>query len=240
METINLNEYLANNEYPGRGIAIAKSPDGKQMFIGYWIMGRSANSRNRIFAEQDGIVSTQPFDASKVRDPSLIIYPAIRKNNNHLIVTNGDQTDTIYDALTVGETFEDALAQRKFEPDGPNWTPRISGLISFADGSFSYKLSILKAANAEATACTRLFFCYEPIPGVGHLIHTYDQDGSPLPSFSGEPKAVEIPENIDLFTKNLWNSLDEDNKISLYVRYTDPISGQEASRMVNKHTGGTL
>lgn len=238
MQPKSVQELLQGNAYPGRGIIIGMTPDGKRAASAYFIMGRSANSRNRIFREQDGIVSTFPFDASKVEDPSLIIYPAVRSFHNQIIVTNGDQTDTIFEALADGKTFEAALAQRRFEPDGPNWTPRISGLLSFGEESFTYQLSILKAADGAATACNRFYYSFESIPGVGHLIHTYDRDGDPLPSFSGEPKGVLICDDIDVFTQEIWNSLDENNKISLYVRYTDLVTGRETSRMYNKNTGG--
>ena len=226
---------LAGNRYPGRGILIGKTPDGKKAAVAYFIMGRSANSRNRIFAEKDGAVFTEPYDASKVEDPSLIIYAAVRREGNHLIVTNGDQTDTIVEGLKAGKSFSEALESRCFEPDGPNFTPRISGMATFENGDFSYEMSILKSADAEGTACNRYTFRYAALAGLGHLIHTYVGDGNPIPTFQGEPKRAAICNNIDEMTERLWESLDEDNKISLYVRYTDLASGEFESRLCNKH-----
>ena len=226
---------LAGNRYPGRGILIGKTPDGKKAAVAYFIMGRSANSRNRIFAEKDGAVFTEPYDASKVEDPSLIIYAAVRRESNHLIVTNGDQTDTIVEGLKAGKSFSEALESRCFEPDGPNFTPRISGMATFENGDFSYEMSILKSADAEGTACNRYTFRYAALAGLGLLIHTYLGDGNPIPTFQGEPKRAAICNNIDEMTERLWESLDEDNKISLYVRYTDLASGEFESRLCNKH-----
>lgn len=226
---------IEDNSYVGRGIVIGKTADGKKACSAYFIMGRSNNSRNRIFTEKNGAVYTEPFDATKVEDPSLIIYAAIRKYENKLIVTNGDQTDTIYDGLKAGKSFETALESREFEPDAPNFTPRISGLLEFADGDFSYKMSILKSADAEGTACNRYAFAYSSINGLGHFIHTYVCDGDPIPTFQGEPERVAIPDDIDVFTASLWNALDADNKISLYVRYTDLKTGKEENRLVNKN-----
>ncbi len=196
-------------------------------------MGRSANSRNRVFTIRDGEVYTEPFDASKVEDPSLIIYAAIRQFENFLIVTNGDQTDTVYDGLKRGLAFSEALEDRQFEPDAPNLTPRISSVTDIATGN--YEMSILKSADAEGTACNRFTFAYEALPGVGHFIHTYVQDGSPLPTFQGEPERVAVPEDIDAFADEIWNALDADNKISLYVRYTDLSDGKYEERLINRN-----
>lgn len=227
-----LNE---NNSYVGRGIVIGKSADGKNAVSAYFIMGRSENSRNRVFTVKDGDVYTEPFDASKVEDPSLIIYAAVRSFENNLIVTNGDQTDTIYSFLKEGKTFEQALETREFEPDAPNLTPRISGMLSFAQGDFSYKMSILKSQDEKGTACARYTFSYKAIAGLGHFIHTYLHDGNPIPTFVGEPERTYIPSDIDEFTKELWNALDESNKISLYVSYRDLESGKTDSRLINKN-----
>jgi IMP cyclohydrolase len=199
-------------------------------------MGRSENSRNRVFAlEEDGTLFTRPFDPSKVQDPSLIIYAAARTFENCRIVTNGDQTDTVYNGLKQGRSFAGALTSRAFEPDAPNFTPRISGMITFGENDFSYEMSILKSADAEGSACNRFGYDYAPVAGVGHFIHTYEHDGNPLPTFQGEPERVEIPDSIDAFTDEIWNSLDEENKISLYVRYTDIASGETESRLINKN-----
>lgn len=226
---------IEGNSYVGRGIVLGKSADGKKAVSAYFIMGRSANSRNRVFTERDGAVFTEPFDASKVEDPSLIIYAAIREFENKLIVTNGDQTDTIYEGLKAGKGFACALKSREFEPDAPNLTPRISGMITFEDKDFSYKMSILKSADAEGTACNRYTFDYPALAGLGHFIHTYVCDGNPIPTFQGEPERVAIPDDIDAFTDSLWNALDADNKISLYVRYTDLESGKYERRLINKN-----
>ena len=226
---------LTGNTYPGRGIVIGESADGKKAVTAYFIMGRSANSRNRVFNEKNTIVYTEPFDPSKVEDPSLIIYPAIQWCGNNLIVTNGDQTDTIFKGLAVGMTFDQALAQRCFEPDAPNFTPRISGLLTFENGDFTYKMSILKSGDAEGTFCNRFGFHYMPKAGLGHFIHTYVCDGNPIPTFQGEPERVCIPDDIDDFTDEIWNALDENNKISLYVRYIDLATGKEENRMVNRN-----
>ena len=230
-----IGELIKDNSYVGRGIVIGKSANGKNAVSAYFIMGRSANSRNRIFTEKDGAVFTEPFDASKVEDPSLIIYAAIRKYENKLIVTNGDQTDTIYEGLKNGKGFGCALKSREFEPDKPNFTPRISGMITFNNGDFNYDMSILKSADAEGTACNRYTFSYSSLAGLGHFIHTYVCDGNPIPTFQGEPERVAIPDDIDEFTNALWNSLNEDNKISLYVRYTDLETGKETNRLINKN-----
>jgi len=228
-------ELIKGNSYVGRGIVIGKSADGKNAVSAYFIMGRSANSRNRIFTERDGAVFTEPFDASKVEDPSLIIYAAIREYENNLIVTNGDQTDTVYEGLKAGKGFDCALASREFEPFAPNLTPRIADMVTFADGGITYKMSILKSADAEGTACNRYGFHYPALAGLGHFIHTYVCDGNPIPTFQGEPERVAIPDDIDEFTEKLWNALDDDNKISLYVRYTDLATGEKTNRMINKN-----
>ena len=234
-EIKSMAERLEGNTYPGRGIVIGKSADGKSAVAAYFIMGRSANSRNRIFTEKHDAVYTEPFDASKVEDPSLIIYAAIRKLGSRLIVTNGDQTDTIYRGMAGNMTFSQSLEERCFEPDGPNWTPRISGLLTFENKDFSYQMSILKSADAEGTACNRYTFDYPALPGLGHFIHTYVCDGNPIPTFQGEPERVAIPDDIDEFTESLWNALNEDNKISLYVRYVDLATGEEENRLINKN-----
>ena len=228
-------ELIRDNPYVGRGIVVGKSADGRNAVAAYFIMGRSANSRNRVFVERDGAVYTEPFDASKVEDPSLIIYAAVRQFNNNLIVTNGDQTDTIYNALAAGGTFHKALATRGFEPDAPNWTPRISAMLTFTERDFTYSMSILKSVDAEGTACARYGFDYPSRPGLGHFIHTYVTDGSPIPTFQGEPERVSIPDDIDVFSDSLWGALNEANKISLYVRYTDLATGAVQNRLVNKY-----
>ena len=230
-----LAQRLEGNTYPGRGIVIGKTADGKKAATAYFIMGRSANSRNRVFTEKDGAIFTEPFDASNVEDPSLIIYAALRNYENKLIVTNGDQTDTIWEGLKAGKSFSQALTTREFEPDGPNFTPRISGMITFGEGDFTYEMSILKSADAEGTACNRYTFTYPALSGLGHFIHTYVCDGNPIPTFQGEPERVAIDNDIDAFTNDLWNALDDNNKISLYVRYTDLATGECDSRMINKN-----
>ncbi len=234
-KTSNIAELIKGNSYVGRGIVIGKTADGKKACAAYFIMGRSANSRNRIFTERDGAVFTEPFDAAKVEDPSLIIYAAVRKYENKLIVTNGDQTDTIYDFIKSGKGFSDALETREFEPDRPNFTPRISGMLTFADNDFTYLMSILKSADAEGTACSRYTFSYPAVAGVGHFLHTYVCDGNPVPTFQGEPERVTVGNDIDEFTRSLWESLDDDNKISLYVRFTDLVTGVEENRLINKN-----
>lgn len=232
MKPVDLNQELRGNAYPGRGIVIGKSQDGGCAVVAYFIMGRSVNSRNRIFAEEPDGIRTEAADPAKMEDPSLIIYHPVRQMGRGLIVTNGDQTDTIRDFLEKGLPFEQALRTREFEPDGPNWTPRISGLLS-PDGS--YKLSILKAADEAGTACLRQTFEYPGQAGLGHFLHTYQCDGSPIPSFEGEPTPVTIEGDIDAFTSGLWESLNQDNKVSLFVRYIDLASGQAQTRIVNKN-----
>ncbi|MBS7263333.1 MAG: IMP cyclohydrolase [Eubacteriales bacterium] len=230
-----IGKLIEGNSYVGRGLVIGRSADGKKACTAYFIMGRSANSRNRIFVKKNDVLYTEPFDASKVVDPSLIIYAALRRNGNRLIVTNGDQTDTIDIFLNEGGSFASALETRSFEPDKPNYTPRISGMLTFADGGFTYEMSILKSADAEGTACNRQHFSYAALPGLGHFLHTYVCDGNPIPSFQGEPERVAIPDDIDAFTDELWNALDADNKISLYVRYTNLEDGSEEDRLINKN-----
>ena len=230
-----LSERLEGNRYPGRGIVIGKTPDGKKAAIAYFIMGRSANSRNRVFTEKNGEIFTEPFDASKVEDPSLIIYAAVRSYENKLIVTNGNQTDTIYDGLAAGKSFSQALTSREFEPDAPNLTPRISGMLTFEGNDFTYEMSILKSGDAAGTFCNRYTFSYGACAGLGHFIHTYVCDGNPIPTFQGEPERVAMDNDIDAFTTDLWNALDAENKISLYVRYTDLETGAVDSRMLNKN-----
>lgn len=226
---------LKDNSYPGRGIIIGKTKDSSKAVAAYFIMGRSDNSRNRVFSEHEDNVVIQPFDLTKVEDPSLIIYSPIKVFENNLIVTNGDQTDTIFNYLMEGIGFEDALETRRFEPDFPNYTPRISGLLTFSDNDFIYKISILKSMDEKGSSCARYSFSYEPMGGLGHFIHTYKCDGDPIPSFSGEPERVSIPDDIDEFTDNIWNSLNAQNKVSLYVRYIDLESGNADNRMMNKN-----
>ena len=234
-EVKTLHDRLAGNRYPGRGIVIGKTPDGTKAAVAYFIMGRSANSRNRVFTEKNGEIFTEPFDASKVEDPSLIIYAAVRSYENKLIVTNGNQTDTIYDGLAAGKSFSQALTSREFEPDAPNLTPRISGMLTFEGNDFTYEMSILKSGDAAGTFCNRYTFSYGASAGLGHFLHTYVCDGNPIPTFQGEPERVAMDDDIDAFTTDLWNALDAENKISLYVRYTDLETGAVESRMVNKN-----
>ena len=225
---------IDGNPYVGRGIVAGLSDDGKSAVAAYFIMGRSANSRNRIFAKRGGDLFTEPYDASKVEDPSLIIYAAVRETEGGLIVTNGDQTDTVYDGFAAGKTFEEALESRCFEPDSPNFTPRISAYLSYK-GGYSYRMSILKSIDHEGSDCARYSFSYPAKAGLGHFIHTYVTDGNPIPTFQGEPERVAVPSDIDAFTNSLWGALDEDNKISLYVRYTDLESGVITERLINKN-----
>ena len=236
MKIIDLSQELKENTYPGRGIIVGKSQDGKSAVCAYFIMGRSANSRNRIFVEDGNGIRTKAFDESKLEDPSLIIYAPVRVLGNKTIVTNGDQTDTIYELMTKQMTFEQALRTREFEPDSPNYTPRISSVMKVSDGDYNYAISILKSADGDPSSCQRYSFAYSnPINGIGHFIHTYKCDGNPLPSFEGEPKKVEIPNCIDEFSNMIWESLNEDNKVSLFVRYIDIKSGKTESRIINKN-----
>lgn len=234
-EKNDLAALLKSNSYAGRGIVIGKTGDGKKAAVAYFIMGRSENSRNRVFVENGDEVTIHPFDESKVEDPSLIIYSPIRKYKNNLIVTNGDQTDTVYDGLKVGKSFSESLRLRKFEPDAPNFTPRISGMLTFEGANFSYQMSILKSSDEKGSACFRYTFEYPALDGVGHFLHTYMCDGNPLPTFTGEPERVVIPSDIDEFTSMIWNSLDANNKISLYVRFVELSSGNVENRMINKN-----
>lgn len=235
MNKISLEEELKNNSYPGRGIVIGKTPDGKKAVAAYFIMGRSENSRNRIFVTDGQGIRTQAFDESKMEDPSLIIYAPVRVLGEKTIVTNGDQTDTVYEGLAKGLTFEQALRCREFEPDAPNYTPRISGVLHISQGSFDYAMSILKSNHGSPDSCCRFTFSYEnPAAGEGHFIHTYARDGQPLPSFSGEPKTVGIGSGIDEFTSLIWDSLNTDNKVSLFVRFTDIATGADETRIINK------
>ena len=236
MERLSIEKELQGNSYPGRGIIIGRSADGAKAVTAYFIMGRSVNSRNRIFVEDGEGIRTQAFDPSKLTDPSLIIYAPVRVLGNKTIVTNGDQTDTIYEGMDKQMTFEQSLRSREFEPDGPNYTPRISGIMHIENGTYNYAMSILKSNNGSPDSCNRYTFAYEnPAAGEGHFIHTYKCDGDPLPSFEGEPKLIAVPDDIDAFTDTLWSSLNEDNKVSLFVRYIDIASGTCATRIVNKN-----
>lgn len=230
-----IEEMIKDNPYVGRGIVIGKTADGKKACAAYFIMGRSENSRNRVFVKKNDELFTEPFDASKVQDPSLIIYAAVRQYQNQLIVTNGDQTDTIYEGLEKGLTFSKALESRAFEPDAPNFTPRISGMLTFENKDFTYQMSILKSIDAAGSACARYTFAYPTVAGLGHFIHTYVTDGNPIPTFQGEPERVAILDDIDAMTDKLWKSLNENNKISLYVRYVDLETGAAEDRIVNKN-----
>ena len=236
MEAISIEKELKENSYPGRGIIIGRSKDGTKAVTAYFIMGRSENSRNRVFVEDGEGIRTQAFDPSKLQDPSLIIYAPVRVLGNKTIVTNGDQTDTIYELMDRQHTFEQALRTREFEPDAPNYTPRISGIMHIENGHYNYAMSILKSNNGNPDACNRYTFAYNNGPaGEGHFIHTYKCDGNPLPSFEGEPRLVEIPDDIDAFAALLWDSLNEENKVSLFVRYIDIATGTYESRIVNKN-----
>lgn len=236
MEKKNLAAELAGNAYPGRGIVIGKSADGKYAVTAYFIMGRSANSRNRIFVEDGAGIRTQAFDPSKLEDPSLIIYAPVRVLGNKTIVTNGDQTDTIYELMDKQQTFEQALRTREFEPDAPNYTPRISGIMHLENGGYNFAMSILKSNNGDPSSCNRFTFAYQnPKAGEGRFLHTYMGDGSPLPSFEGEPTLVGIEGGIDEFTKAVWENLNEENKVSLFVRYIEIATGNYESRIVNKN-----
>ena len=233
---LSLENELKGNAYPGRGIVIGKTKDGKKAAIAYFIMGRSENSRNRVFVEEGEGIRTQAFDPSKLSDPSLIIYAPVRVLGNKTIVTNGDQTDTVYELMDKQQTFEQALRTREFEPDAPNYTPRISGILHIENGSYNYAMSILKSNNGNPDACNRYTFAYsQPVAGEGHFIHTYMGDGSPLPSFEGEPKLVGIPDDMNAFGEMVWNSLNDDNKVSLFVRFIDIETGRYESKIYNKN-----
>ena len=233
---LSLEQELKENSYPGRGIVIGRSKDGRYAVTAYFIMGRSTNSRNRIFVEEGEGIRTEAFDSSKLEDPSLIIYAPVRVLGNRTIVTNGDQTDTVYEGFEKGLTFEEALQSREFEPDAPNYTPRISGVMQVENGSYRYAMSILKSNDGDASSCLRYTFDYEnPAAGEGRFIHTYMHDGVPLPSFLGEPKKVEIPDDMEGFTEMLWSSLNEENKVSLFVRYIDISTGEYRTKIVNKN-----
>ena len=236
MNMLSLANELNSNTYPGRGIIIGKTKDGKKAVTAYFIMGRSNNSRNRVFVEEGEGIRTQAFDPSKLEDPSLIIYAPVRVLGNKTIVTNGDQTDTIYEGMDKQLTFEQSLRTREFEPDAPNYTPRISGIMHVENGKYNYAMSILKSNNGNPEACNRYTFAYEnPAAGEGHFIHTYMHDGNLLPSFEGEPKLVEINGDIDEFTNMVWTNLNEDNKVSLFVRFIDIATGEYETRIVNKN-----
>ena len=236
MSRLSLEQELKNNAYPGRGIVIGKSEDGTKAVAAYFIMGRSENSRNRVFVEDGEGIRTQAFDPAKLTDPSLIIYAPVRVLGNKTIVTNGDQTATIYDGMDHQLTFEQSLRTREFEPDAPNYTPRISGIMHIENGSYNYAMSILKSNQGDPDSCQRFTFAYEnPKAGEGHFIHTYQCDGNPLPSFAGEPKPVLIPNDIEAFTELLWSSLNEDNKVSLFVRFIDIATGKYETKIVNKN-----
>ncbi len=236
MQESSLKKLLASNEYPGRGIVIGRCACGKYAVTAYFIMGRSSNSRNRVFVEDGEGIRTQAFDPSKLEDPSLIIYAPVRVLGKDTIVTNGDQTDTVYDGLKEGLTFEQSLRSREFEPDGPNYTPRISGVMHVEDGKFDYQMSILKSADGNPECCNRYTFSYDkPIAGEGRFIHTYMHDGNPLPSFEGEPEKVHIEGDIDNFTDEVWNALNEENKVSLFVRFINIETGEYETRIKNKN-----
>ena len=236
MEMLSIEKELQENSYPGRGIIIGRSADGAKAVAAYFIMGRSENSRNRVFVEDGEGIRTQAFDESKLTDPSLIIYAPVRVLGNKTIVTNGDQTDTIYEGMDRQMTFEQALRSREFEPDAPNYTPRISGIMHVEGGKFNYAMSILKSRNGDSGSCCRYTFAYEnAVPGEGHFIHTYMHDGNPLPSFEGEPKRIGILDDMNAFADTLWRSLNEDNKVSLFVRYIDIATGKYESVIINKN-----
>lgn len=236
MNMLSIEQELKSNAYPGRGIILGKSPDGKKAVAAYFIMGRSENSRNRVFVEEGEGIRTQAYDPSKLTDPSLIIYAPVRVLGNKTIVTNGDQTDTIYEGMDKQLTFEQSLRQREFEPDAPNYTPRISGIMHVENGKYNYAMSILKSSDGDPSGCNRYTFAYEnPKAGEGHFIHTYMHDGDPLPSFEGEPKQIAVPDDIEEFTKLLWNSLNEENKVSLFVRYIDIETGAHETTITNKN-----
>ena len=236
METASLEQILKSNPYPGRGIVIGLSPDSAYAVTAYFIMGRSVNSRNRIFVQDGAGIRTKAFDPAKLSDPSLVIYAPVRVLGNKTIVTNGDQTDTVYELMDRQQTFEQALRTRKFEPDQPNYTPRISGIMHLENASYNYAMSILKSNNGDPSSCNRYTFAYEnPKAGEGRFIHTYMGDGDPLPSFEGEPVLVGIEGGIDEFTRTVWENLNEDNKVSLFVRYIEIATGKYETRIVNKN-----
>ena len=233
---IDLQKEISSTSYPGRGIVIGTSEDEKYAVCAYFIMGRSENSRNRVFVEDGEGIRTQAFDPSKMEDPSLIIYAPVRVLGNSTIVTNGDQTDTVYDLMKEGKTFEESLRTREFEPDAPNYTPRISGLMNVNDGKYDFAMSILKSNNGDPDQCLRFTYTYDnPKAGEGYFIHTYMKDGNPLPSFEGEPTRVNISGDIDTFTNNVWNALNEDNKVSLFTRYIEIATGKYETRIINKN-----
>ncbi len=238
MQKYDIADLLKNNPYPGRGIVIGKSPDGKTAVTAYFIMGRSVNSRNRVFTATEDGIKTEAADPTKLTDPHLIIYSPVRVLGNKTIVTNGDQTDTIYELMDKQQTFEMSLRTREFEDDAPNFTPRISGIMHVENGTFNYAMSILKSADGNPESCQRYTFSYtNPLAGDGRFIHTYMGDGNPLPSFEGEPEKIGIDTNdIDAFTDMLWTSLNEDNKVSLFVRFIDIATGEEQTKIVNKNT----
>ncbi|MCR4895399.1 MAG: IMP cyclohydrolase [Lachnospiraceae bacterium] len=232
----NMRDELTGNAYPGRGILLGLTPSGKEAVAAYFIMGRSSNSRNRIFVTEGDGIRTEAYDPSKLEDPSLIIYAPVRVLRNDTIVTNGDQTDTVYEGLQKGLTFEQSLRSREFEPDGPNYTPRISGLMHVEGGRYDYTLSILKSNDGDPSSCQRFTYAYEnPKAGCGHFIHTYEHDGNPLPSYRGEPTPVSVEEDMDAFTELLWESLNADNKVSLFVRYINIADGSTRTRIVNRN-----
>ncbi len=236
MEQIKLDQELQSNPYPGRGLVIGRTEDGAKAVCAYFIMGRSENSRNRVFVEEGEGIRTKAFDPAKLVDPSLVIYAPVRVMGNRTIVTNGDQTDTIYDLMSKGQTFEQALCTREFEPDAPNYTPRISGIMEIEEGKYTYSMSILKSSNAQGEGCNRYTFSYDnPQPGEGHFIHTYKENIEPLPSFEGEPKLVKISNDINAFAHGLWTSLNEENKVSLFVRFIDIQTGAYETKIFNKN-----
>ncbi len=236
MSEKSIKELIGSNKYPGRGILVGTSEDGKSAVCAYFIMGRSENSRNRVFKQREnGEIYTEAHDPSKCADPLLIIYNATRNCGKSLAVTNGDQTDTIYEHITAGGSFESALRTREFEPDAPNYTPRISAILNFDDG-YDYKMSILKCGDGIGEVCNRYFYEYKSVAGKGHFIHTYEHDGNPLPSFVGEPREAKVGNDIDAFAGEIWDALDPDNKISLYVRFTDIESGKYTAKIINKNS----
>lgn len=236
MKMVALADQLKQNEYPGRGIVIGRSQDGTKAVTAYFIMGRSANSRNRVFVEDGAGIRTQAFDPAKLTDPSLVIYAPVRVLGNKTIVTNGDQTDTIYECMDRQMTFEQALRTREFEPDAPNYTPRISGILHIENGGYNYAMSILKSSNGSPDSCLRYTYAYENCPaGEGRFLHTYIGDGDPLPSFEGEPIRVGIEGDLEVFANEIWESLNEDNKVSLFVRYIDIATGTYESKIINKN-----